>query len=221
MPDITYASRVVQLPTATMAHYRRLEREFETALGEHTFLPPTAAALSQKLRQVANGIALADPEPGHERTRVEFHNEKIDALHGIVNELNGNPLLVFYEFIGDRERICAEFNAPFIGGGTTNIEAAKLVKEFNGGKHRMLVVHPQSGGVGLNLQDACHNIVWFGPTWSASSWIQGNARVFRQGQKRPVMVHTIVAEGTKDMKVAEVLSAKIATQEALLDAVRG
>jgi SNF2 family DNA or RNA helicase len=220
LPPIAYVQRTVQLDENLMRVYRRLEREFEATMSGHSFMPPTAAALSQKLRQICNGVALAD-EQHSERPRVHFHNEKIDALREIVNELNGNPLIVFYEFVADRDRICAEFGAPYIGGGVDSILAAKIVKEFNAGKHRVLVVHPQSGAFGLNLQEACHNVCWFGPTWNAGFWEQGNARVFRQGQTRPVVVHTIVAEATKDVKVAEVLEGKIRTQEALLEAVKG
>jgi SNF2 family DNA or RNA helicase len=227
LPEITYATREIDLPAPAMQLYRRLEAEFHAELGEHTFLSPTAAALSQKLRMVANGTALADnpndpaPDAARNRAQVHIHSEKINALREIVNELNGNPLLVFYEFVADRERVCFEFDAPYIGGGVSAAEAAKLVKEFNAGKHPVLVVHPQSGGFGLNLQEACHNVCWFGPTWSAGSWDQGNARVFRQGQTRPVVVHSIVARGTKDAAVAEVLAGKLRTQAALLDAVRG
>jgi SNF2 family DNA or RNA helicase len=217
MPDVTFSTRRVELPAKVAAQYAELERTFFLELGDAKFLPPNAAALSMKLRQVCNGMARAEEgDP-----TVEFHDEKIEALRGMVEELNGNPLLVFYEFVADRDRICNAFAAPYIGGGVSDGEVTKLIKEFNEGKHRMLVVHPASGGIGLNLQEVCHNVAWFGPTWRSDFWIQGNARVARQGQTRPVMVTNIVAAGTVDDKVADALERKLTTQDALLDAMRG
>lgn len=219
LPDVSYSRRVVTLPPGVKKLYDRLAREFEAEMDGATFLSPTAAALSQKLRQVANGIAISDDEEN--RQTVSLHIEKVMAVSEIVNELNGNPLLIFYEFIRDRDRLCRMFDAPYIGGGVSPAEAAKIVKEFNEGKHPVLLVHPGSAGFGLNLQEACHNVCWIGPTWNAGFWIQGNARVYRQGQTRPVVIHSVVAAGTKDEQVAEVLERKLATQDALLSAVKG
>jgi SNF2 family DNA or RNA helicase len=218
LPEITYNAVPVPLPADVRQLYDQLEAEFFSAVGDAKFMPPNAAALSMKLRQVCNGVALSDNDP--DRQTVNLHEEKLAALGSIISELNGRPLLVFYEFTRDRDRICDTFKAPFIGGGTTPAEASKLVREFNEGKHAVLCVHPQSAGFGLNLQEACSDVAWFGPTWSAGFWDQGNARVFRQGQKRAVMIHTLVAEGTLDEKVAAVLEAKITTQEGLLAAIR-
>ena len=217
MPAVTYNQIPVQLPEQTLKLYAELRKEFYLAMQGHEIMPPHAAALSMKLRQVANGVALSDDNP---KAPVVFHDAKIDALREVVEELNGNPLLVFYEFQADRDRICAALSAPYIGGGTSPAEAGELIAQFNKGIIPVMCVHPLSGGFGLNLQEACHNILWFGPTWNAGYWDQGNARVYRQGQTRPVMIHTIVGDGTDDAVVSVALETKLNVQRALLDAVK-
>ena len=215
MPALTYNRVSVSLPDTTLKLYRELERDLYLDLGHTTVITPTAAALSMKLRQVCNGMVLDD-----NKQPLDFHAAKLDALRSIVEELNGQPLLVFYEFVADRDRICKEFDAPYIGGGVSATDAAAILKRFNNGELPLLAIHPQSGGFGLNLQEACSNVCWFGPTWNAGFWDQGNARVNRQGQQRPVVIHTIIADGTLDMLVAETLEKKLSLQEALLDAVK-
>ncbi|HES6067770.1 TPA: DEAD/DEAH box helicase, partial [Streptococcus pyogenes] len=80
--------------------------------------------------------------------------------------------------------------------------------------------HPQSAGHGLNLQKGGHIIVWFGLTWSLEYYQQANARLDRQGQTEPVIVHHIVAENTVDEKVLRILQGKEKNQNALLEAVK-
>lgn len=84
----------------------------------------------------------------------------------------------------------------------------------------MLLAHPASAGHGLNLQDGGNIIVWFGLTWSLELYQQANARLDRQGQKRSVIVHHLVAEGTIDEDVMKALEGKAVGQDALLAAVK-
>lgn len=84
----------------------------------------------------------------------------------------------------------------------------------------MLLAHPASVGYGLNLQEGGHVIVWYGLTWSLELYQQANARLHRQGQERPVIVHHLIAEGTVDEEVLRALEAKDTSQAALLAALK-
>jgi SNF2 family DNA or RNA helicase len=86
----------------------------------------------------------------------------------------------------------------------------------------MLLAHPQSGGIGLNLQ--CNvgdtaQTVWYDLPWSSENYIQANARIYRQGQEKPVIIHHLMVNKSIDEHVVKVLEGKITTQEALLDAL--
>jgi SNF2 family DNA or RNA helicase len=76
-------------------------------------------------------------------------------------------------------------------------------------------------GHGLNLQEICHDICWFGITWDLELYQQAIARVWRQGQKNPVVVcHHIVAKDTLDAVVIERLGQKDSTQTKLNEALK-
>jgi len=87
----------------------------------------------------------------------------------------------------------------------------------------MLLAHPQSGGIGINLQCNVGEIaqtVWFDLPWSSENYIQANARVYRQGQKKPVVIHHLIVNNSIDQKVVEVLEGKINLQDALLESLK-
>ena len=169
-----------------------------------------AATLAGKLLQMANGAVYDD-----ERNVVPIHEAKLDALAELADTSVGNNLLVFYAYEHDRDRIIERFPKARVFSGVKDAEA------WNRGEVEMLLCHPASAGHGLNLQYGGHIIVWFGMTWSLELYQQANARLPRPGQKETVIIHHLVAEGTLDERVMSVMKGKNATQDALLNALRG
>jgi SNF2 family DNA or RNA helicase len=96
----------------------------------------------------------------------------------------------------------------------------QTVVDWNNGEIRMLLAHPASAGHGLNLQRGGSLIVWFSLNWSLELYQQFNARLYRQGQSKPVRVVHIVADGCIDERVMSVLGEKDAQQSALLSALK-
>ena len=84
----------------------------------------------------------------------------------------------------------------------------------------MLLAHPASAAYGLNLQAGGHIIVWYGLTWSLELYQQANARLHRQGQTEPVIIHHLITKGTIDEQVMRALKRKEVGQEALLEAIK-
>lgn len=169
----------------------------------------TAAVLSNKLLQLANG-AVYD-ENGEIQ---KLHDEKLNALEDIVDAANGKPILVFYSYKHDLERIQQKFKKA------KPLDSSREIADWNNGKIEMLLAHPASTGHGLNLQDGGHVIVWFGMTWSLELYQQANARLDRQGQKHSVIVNHLVTEGTVDEDVMRALEGKAVGQNALMEAVK-
>lgn len=199
----------VTLPAKAKEKYKQLEKELLLPFAGGDVVADTAAVLSNKLMQLANG-AVYD-ENGKIQ---EIHDEKLNKLEDIVEAANGNPILVFYCYQHDLSRIQNRFKNARTLNGSKDIEA------WNAGKIEMLLAHPASTGHGLNLQDGGHIIVWFGMTWSLELYQQANARLDRQGQKQSVIVHHLVTEGTVDEDVMRALEGKALGQDALLEAVK-
>lgn len=204
---------VVELDPEMMKTYKRFVREFVMELQDGDRINAvSAAALTQKLQQVANGSIIVDPK----QNKIEYlHRAKLDALHDIVEESNGEPMIVAYSHRADIERIKAEFKYATVLSGDP-----KIIDRWNEGRIPMLIMHPKSGGHGLNLQFGGNILAWYGLTWSLELYQQLNKRIHRRGQVRPCVFHHILAEGTIDMRVMDSLLAKDQTQSAFLESLR-
>ena len=72
----------------------------------------------------------------------------------------------------------------------------------------------------MNLQGGGHHIIWFGLTWNYEQYVQANARLHRQGQSEPVIVHHLVSQGTRDEDVIKALEHKDDAQQYVLDSLK-
>lgn len=203
--------RTVAIPMSpdSKAKYKKLEKDLLLEFEDSDVTADTAAVLSNKLLQLANG-AIYDEN----RDVQHVHDAKLDALEDLIEAANGNPILCFYTYKHDLSRIQERFPSA------VKLESTEDIAKWNKGEIPLLLTHPASAGHGLNLQDGGHNVVWFGLTWSLELYQQANARLDRQGQTERVVVHHLVSEGTLDETVIQRLADKTAGQDALLDAVK-
>ena len=188
--------------------YDTMKRDLVLSLEGREIDALNAAALSNKLLQMANGAVYAD-----DGSVARIHDHKLDALEDIIEASNGKPVLVAYWFKHDLERILNRFPAE-------KLDSADSIKRWNDGEIPLAVIHPASAGHGLNLQAGGSTLVWFGLTWSLELYQQTNARLWRQGQKDTVVIHHIITKGTIDEDVMRALKRKDKTQTALIDAVK-
>lgn len=189
--------------------YDDFQKDMLLSIGDEELDAANAAALSNKLLQMANGAVY-----GEDKKVIPIHDRKLDALEDLVEAANGKPLLVAYWYKHDLQRIKARFK------NARCIDTAKDIDDWNAGQIPLALIHPASAGHGLNLQDGGCTIVWFGLTWSLELYQQLNARLWRQGQKHTVVIHHIVTKGTHDEDVMRALENKDTRQSALIEAVR-
>jgi SNF2 family DNA or RNA helicase len=146
---------------------------------------------------------------------VFVHSLKIAWLRELVESLDGEPLLVAYEFVEDLRSIRRAFGeVPALGGSTSAKEAKQLVEMWNMGELPLLAFHPASAGHGLNLQHGGSRMAWLSPSWSAELTEQAIARIYRPGQQRRVTIHVCVAAGTIDEMKRDRVHGKMSAQEA-------
>lgn len=179
-------------------------RDFDSAV-----VGTTAATLSGKLLQLANGAVYDD-----RGSTFQVHSRKLDALEDIRAEAHGQPLLVFYSYKHDLDRIRERFP------DAVKMEDSDTISQWNRGEIPMLLCHPASAAHGINLQAGGHIIVWFGLPWSLELYTQANCRLHRMGQGESVIIHHIICEGTLDEKVLLALEKKNQVQKGLLDALK-
>lgn len=188
--------------------YDKLSKEMLLPFDEGDIDAVNAAALSNKLLQTANG-AVYD-ENGNVRY---IHGRKLDALEDLIEAAVGKPILVFYSFKHDKDRIAERFEVR-------DIKTERDIHDWNSGNIPVALAHPASCGHGLNLQSGGSTVVWFGLTWSLELYQQANARLYRQGQKDTVVIHHIITKGTIDENVMCALKHKDKGQSAIIEAVK-
>ena len=209
LPDRLDRTIKVTLEPKAQRAYERMEKDMLLPLQDQVITAASAAVVTGKLLQLANG-AIYDAEHDYH----VIHDAKIGALEDIVEAANGQPVLVYYSYQHDLQRIKERFPQA------VQLATADDVARWNRGQIPILLAHPDSAGHGLNLQHGGHILVWFGLTWSLEKYQQANARLHRQGQGQPVTVYHIVADGTMDEQVMRILERKDQRQNALIEAVK-
>lgn len=199
----------MQLTEKQKEKYEKLKKELVLTSDDNEVTAANAAALSNKLSQMASGAVYSD-----DGSIVEVHNGKLDALEDIIESMNGKPLLVAYWFKHDLERIKKRFDVR-------EIKSSEDISDWNNGKIPVALIHPASAGHGLNLQSGGSTLVWFSLPWSLELYQQTNARLWRQGQtSNTVVIQHIITKDTIDAKILNALKAKDTTQAELISAVK-
>ena len=170
-----------------------------------------AAALSNKLLQFANGAIYDENSVAH-----EIHSIKIDTLKEIIEDANGKSILVAWTYRFDRDRLMkalAQYKPR-------ELKTPQDINDWNDGKIQVMLAHPASAGHGLNLQAGGSIIIWFGLTWSLELYQQFNARLYRQGQDKHVIINHLVMADTHDADVISAIRNKEVKQNSLMNSIK-
>lgn len=217
LPNSIVENVVLNMSNELFRRYKTFEKEQVLQIIDGGEASPedigatSAAALSNKLLQYSSGFVYdVDKEPHH------IHSIKLDALEDLVEQANGQSVLVAYNFVEDCNRIMERLKAykPIV------LEGKKNIDDWNAGKIQVALAHPASTGHGLNLQAGGHIIVWYNLTWSLELYQQFNARLNRQGQQHPVTIYRLIMDKTHEADVASALSQKNYTQNSLMESIK-
>lgn len=213
LPDCLVNIIPVVLDSKAEAQYKKLEKELLLEVDENTIDVGSAVALSNKLLQLCNGAVYTG-----DREVIEIHNCKIEAFLELIEQLNGQPALVFYNFQHDLTRIKKALSKSNLR--VKELKSPQDETDWNNREIDILLAHPASAAYGLNLQDGGNHVIWFGLNWSLELYQQANKRLHRQGQKQKVFLHHLVVENSRDTDVMTALEDKDATQEALMQSLK-
>lgn len=213
LPDCIIDDIPVELDAKAKKAYNQLERDMVLALPDGDIDVASAAGLSNKLQQLANGAVYDDEHGVH-----EVHNCKLEAFLELLEKLNGQHALVFYNFKHDLSRIQDALKTSKLR--VRVFQGAAEEKDWNSGKIDVLLAHPASTAYGLNLQNGGHHIIWFGLNWSLELYQQANKRLHRQGQQEPVIIHQLVCRGTRDDDLVDALDWKDKAQDYVLESLK-
>lgn len=207
MPDRVETDVYVEMCAAEKKLYDQFGRDH--VLPDMDIVGANAAVVQAKLLQMANGFIYDEDKTAH-----HIHSHKLEAVDEIIEAAGTRPVLLFYTFIEDKNRLVERFPEA------RELKTKADVDDWNAGKIPLLITHPASTGHGLNLQEGGNIVVWFGLPWSLELYQQANARLYRQGQKNTVYIYHILTKDTHDTDVLRALKSKNLTQEELLRALK-
>ena len=136
----------------------------------------------------------------------------------LIERLNSQPALVFYNFKHDRERLVAALTKA--KKRVRLLQTPADADAWNNRELDVLLAHPASCAYGLNLQHGGNHVIWFGLNWSLELFLQANKRLHRQGQTSAVIVHELAVQNSRDTDVITALQDKDATQDALIESLK-
>ena len=206
----------VDLPPAARRAYDEMEEEMYTTLGTGGVEAANAAVRTQKCLQLANGALYTDEYGNWEAV----HDAKLEALDSVIEEANGAPVLVAYNFKHDLARLRKRYPK-----GRVLDADPDTIKRWNRGEIELLFAHPASAGHGLNLADGGNILAFYGVNWNLEEHMQiieriGPMRQKQAGYDRPVLVYPILARNTVDDLVMDRLTSKKSVQEVILEAMK-
>jgi SNF2 family DNA or RNA helicase len=214
LPDKVDTHRVIDLSKEEERAYK-LAKEALMLEVKGSVNQIDAGAKAMKLRQLAGGWAyLGDQIHTYGRS-------KLNALHELLEEIGGEPVIIWADFKHDIKTIEEELG---VGRclrlhGETSRDASEIVAKFRSGECQYVVAHAASAGHGITMVNACH-AVYYSVPWSAELYEQSRARIDRAGQKRKMTFHHLISRGTIDHQVLKLVNGKIDASTALMEELK-
>lgn len=230
----------VKLDEQTQILYDVFEDALVAEFKGRTIVAKTASVKSMKCRQIACGSVYAEPDiiellnrskrkvPKQAgRDWIDIHNFKVDAVLELIDELQGSPLLLGYQFEHECTKLVDAIKRGFgydpvvMGSSIAMADLPTLESRWNDGDIPVMLGHPEAIGHGLNLQKACHHVGWSSIPWDLELYFQFLQRVWRRGNPfDTVYNHLFWAPSTVDRIMWMSITQKISVQDAFNTALK-
>lgn len=209
LPEQIDEIRLVQMGPKQRVAYKQMKNLLVAQIDGEDVVAQVALTKLMKLREITAGWAYSE-----DGTIVETECPKLVELEQILDELGDRQAIIWGQFTWEIEKIAAalELSAPTatLYGGTKDREDS--INGFISGNYRYLVANPHSAAHGLTFVNCSHQI-FFSLDYSWEAYEQARARTHRAGQKSTCVYYYILADGTIDQEILEVLRSKGRAQD--------
>lgn len=214
LPEKVEVKEYAGLSKKQIGLYGKLVKGIEKKLADAEGIERKGLVLAgiMKFKQICNH---PDQYLGLEEYKKE-NSGKFECLERICQTIYGKRerVLVFTQFKEMTEPLAEFLESIFhrkgliLHGGTPVKKRSEMVEQFNGEEYvPFMVLSLKAGGVGLNLTAANH-VVHFDRWWNPAVENQATDRAFRIGQKKNVIVHKFVTQGTIEEKIDAMIEEK-------------
>lgn len=206
----------IDIPIEMCAEQRRFYDEFAkrlvAELDDNTLSVTSAIQKFTRLRQICGGFFVENEEKRHERI---LPNGKLDFLMDDIEDTNEKIIIVanYHEEINMiYEALIAEYDkcstAVYTGAQNTETRAENLNQFEHNDEVRFLLINPQTGAFGLNLQ-FCRIMYLYSYTLSVEQHVQLKDRIYRIGQKNNCLYKYLYYVNSIDERIKKLLSDRI------------
>jgi len=218
MPPLIEVPHYVKIGKKAEQLHKRMQKDLVITIGDEDIIAANSGVSLFKQLQICSGGVYKYTDPGDPTSGREWlpiHTKKQAQLQSIVEEADGNTLIL-YCYLSSKAVIKKLYPKA------KELKSAKNIRDWKDGKIEIGYGHPASMGHGLNLQTGGNVIVWFDITPDAEIWWQAIKRLHRGAITEPVYVHYLLAgfKGSKDLYCYDMLHAKFGKQEALLERLK-
>ncbi|MFJ2815881.1 DEAD/DEAH box helicase [Streptomyces sp. NPDC087294] len=226
LPPKTETDRAVSLTAEQAALYEAVVRETlaEISGSDSMARRGLVMKLLTGLKQICNHPAQFLKE---ERPRIAGRSGKLELLDELLDTIlsEGASVLVFTQYVQmarllERHLAARGVDTQFLHGGTPVAVRESMVRRFQDGEVPVFLLSLKAAGTGLNLTRAEH-VVHYDRWWNPAVEAQATDRAYRIGQTRPVQVHRLIAEGTVEDRIAEMLGRKRELADSVLGSGEG
>jgi SNF2 family DNA or RNA helicase len=212
LPRKTYTERYVEMNPKQAKAYAQMESGLIAQIGQGVVVAANPLVQLTRMTQFASAYAELD-ENGE--VRLSAPSCKVDAMLEIIEELNGDPLVVMAQ---SKQLIDLAAHAAkahgiehrlIVGGQNADErEAAKM--DFQQGRAQIILCTIAAGGIGITLTKA-HTLAFLQRSWSMIDNSQAEDRVHRIGAEvhDKITIVDIIAQGTLEERQRIVLGGKM------------
>lgn len=215
LPPVTMVKNEVFMTPEEQAVYNQLATQYCLEYDGVELTVENAGILTNKLAQLSNGFFYDKDKVGH-----SLHTHKLEALESLLEASVGcgEDVVIAYNFQEDKERTLALCSK--LGYRAFDLKENKEVEKFIcPGDSRVALLHPKCG-MGLNIQEYCHRLIWYSLPYSYEEFYQTLKRVYRQGQKKHTFIHQIECANSYDQRIKQIVTAKGECNEELLQSTK-
>lgn len=207
--------------------YERLFEEFVVDVKGGAVTADNALTRLLRLQQITSGfLPTQDPDdPSAPTTIVRVDTGKEELLEDVLTDIPlHEPVVVFYRFDHDArviEAVCQRVGRPFyeVSGKRKQVLEWKQEQIGEGQPAGVIAVQVRVGEAGIDLSRACY-CIYYSLGFSLGEYYQSRRRVNRPGQIWSVRYYHLIASGTVDERVYQLLRNKQNVVQALVDKIR-
>lgn len=195
------------MPTSMYKISRDLVKEFISEVGEATIVLDNVLHKILRLQQITSGFCMAQTEINGPNEMTELHTTKADMLREVLEDNDKSQAIVVFCIFQHDLRECKRVVAESGREAYELSGAANQLAEWQKAQGGVLVTQIQAGAEGVDMTKS--NIcVYYSLPCSLALYEQSQARLYRPGQKHPVVFIYLLVENSVDGILYETLVQK-------------